>query len=476
MATEMDAASGTMVLNAAMESDSDLPKGNLILVPLKTKLLYSTVGDYAEFEPKRPINMQVVESNQIDVLNSIASQVIHIAIDPLDYSEPFLKLVKKKCVNAKRLTLDANFSELENEEYKKRMLRGDVNAAKTLCHKALVFMKEFDQIEELYFGPNLKLIEAIYYANGWMFEKRSNQHAKFFKAHFSTELVVNLNPNLKLIHTINVVTDAYDLRDVGMRCPVAINAMPMSEPAHLEKLEGGPSHICLNGLMNLRALAISYFAFCFHSDTVDELILNSLPGDYKVHQMFANLKKLRVKVFCPFVLDMAGTGNAGLYDGVILDELEIEQQIPCFCGDQNNIDHSDPSMPLHVGMFQVFRHSKTNSGTQCICTDSASIGLLKTLKTIKLRCLDQTVVRFILKLHENGNKVKIIFYEKSRFEGTRGHNSLRQNLDKLANIVTVIPHDQIEIVMKAVQGAALKKIEFQLARYVPEQIKISFTD
>lgn len=475
MATEMDATSGTMVLFAAMESDSDLPKGNLILVPLKTVFLYSTVGDYPEFEPKR-LNMQVVELNQIEVFNSIASQVIHIAIDPLDYSEQFLKLVKKKCVNAKRLTVDANFLELANEEYKKKMLHGGINAAKMLCRKALVFMKEFDQIEELYFGHNLKLIEAIYGANGWMFERRSNQNAKFYNARFSTELVINLNPNLKLIHITNVETDPYDLRDVGMRCPVAINAMPSSQPAQLEKLEGGPSHICLNGLTNLRALAISYFAFCFHSNTVDELILNSLPGDYKVHQMFANLKKLRVKVFCPFVLDMADTGNSGLYDGVAIDELEIEQQIPCFCDDKSNTDLSDDSIQLQVLMFQMFRHFKTNSGTQCICTDVESIGLFKTLKIIKLRCLDHTVVRFIRKLHQNGNKAKFIFYEKSRFEGKRGHNSLRQNLDKLANIVNVIPHDQIEIVMKTVTGAELKKIEFQLARYVPEQVKITFTD
>lgn len=461
---------GTMVLCAAM--DSDLPKANLILIPLKNLLLYSTVGDYPEFEPKRP--MQKVESQQIDVFNSIASQVIHIAIDPLDYNEQFLRLAKKKCANAKRLTIDANFLELVNAEYKERMLRGD--NTKILCQKALAFIKDFDQIEELYVGPKVKLIEAVYSAKGWMFERRSNNNANFYNPYFSTELVINLNPNLKVIHIANIDTDPYDLRDVGMRCPLAIHAMPLSKPAQLEKLEGGPSHICLNRLSNLRALSIKYFAFCLHSDVVTELILNSLTGDYKVHQMFANLKKLRVKVFCPFVLDMAGTGNAGLYDGVVLDELEIEQQIPCFCGDMSHVDCSDDSIPLQVLMFQMFRHIKPNSGSQCICTDVESIGLFKTLKIIKLRCLDDIVVRFIRKLHQNGNKAKIILYEKSRFEGNRGHNSLRQNLDKLTNIVNVIPHDKIEIVMKAVTGAELKKAEFQLARYVPEKVKISFTD
>lgn len=474
MATEMDTTQcGTMVIHAAM--DSDLPKANLILVPLQNMLLYSTVGDYPEIEPKRP--MQKVESQQIDVFNSIASQVIHIAIDPFDYNEQFLRLAKKKCVNAKRLTIDANFLGLMNEDYKGRMLRGDVvNSTKILCQKALAFIKDFDQIEELYVGPKVSLIEAVYSAKEWMFEKRSNKNANFYNPHFSTELVINLNPNLKVIHIANIETDPYDLRDVGMRCPLAIHAMPLSKPAQLEKLEGGPSHICLNRLTNLRALSINYFAFCFHSDVVTELILNALTGDYKVHQMFANLKKLRVKVFCPFVLDMAGTGNAGLYDGVVLDELEIEQRIPCFCGDMSHIDCSDDSIPLQVMMFQIFRHSKANSGSHCICTDVESIGLFKSLKIIKFRCLDDIVVRFIRKLHQHGNKAKIILHEKSRFEGKRGHNSLRQNLEKLTNIVNVIPHDKIEIVMKSVTGADLKKIEFQLARYVPKNVKISFTD
>lgn len=223
------------------------------------------------------------------------------------------------CKCALRLTIDANLLEFSAKLYKKYALEDGVKNktinAEEMCQKA-VKIAGFDQIEELYFGPKMNWIECIYEARKWGFSSRYGENTDSYNylPLFSTDIIFNFNPNLKVIF-LDILMDQHDLRD----------AMPMSKPAIVEMETAGPLHICLNKVTNLKALSIDYFEQCYHSDTVEELILKTLSGDYNVHKMFPNLKKLKVKVFCPFVLDMCGIGNAGLCDGVVLEELEIEE-------------------------------------------------------------------------------------------------------------------------------------------------------
>lgn len=476
----MAATSGTMVLFTPKESHTNVPKPNIIVIPLKSEILYTTIDDYPEFETKRPMKkMQLVES-ECEIFDSIASRVIHIVIDPLDCNMGVLELVKKKCVNIKRLTIDANLKDNSDDTYTKRILLTKKNV-KELCQKALAFISSFDQVEEFYLGPKVNLISDIYITEKWAFSRRLHVNAKgYYQPTFSTEFLKNLNPNLKVMYLGDVFEDSFDLRDAGSTCSKIIAPLPSSKSALLAQAEGGPTHICLNRATDLRVLSIQYFESGYHSDTVVELILYTLSGDNKVHEMFPNLKKLTVNMFCPFVMDMSGTGNAGLYDGVVIDELEVELQLPCFCRCPVIFHSEDAMVTLQTMLFLSFRELRdrmpNSTESDCICTDVASIELFKTLKIVKLRCFDDTVVRFILKLHQLNGNAKIILYEKSRFEGHPDHRSFRQNLSKLAKVTDAVPHDKIEIVMKKTTGNELKKMKFRLARFVPENVRISFTD
>lgn len=471
---------------ATSAQQEDLPKPNIIVIVHKHVLLQTTIGDYPEYETRRPLKHfdTVDKSKKEDILNSIASKVVHIVVDPLFYDEEFLNLVKASCVNVKRLTIDANLLELSERMYNKKALNESCKSTNTsgevTCRKLVSFIAEFNGIEELYFGPMLHLIEKIYDVKKWGIESRFSENAKFFLPKFSTDFLNNLNPNLKMIFFGRVSVDSFDLRDVGSRCSVVIKPMKMSLHNQLTELEGGPVHTCLCKVTNLKAVSIKYFENGYHSDTVEELILTTLSGDNKVHEMFPNLKKIRVKMFCPFVMDMIGTGNAGLYDGVVLDELEIEEQIPCFCDGAREIQSSDAVLQamLHSLFSNISLHQRRpdsrNEG--CHCTDVARIGLLKTLKVLKLRCFDAKVTQFISKLHANGSKAHIIVYEKSRFESSADHQSVWNNLASLADAIKIVPHDKIEVVMKKVDESKMMKIKAKLAHYIPDDVQISFTE
>lgn len=71
---------------------------NVILLAHKNVLMYAAVGDYPEFETKRPLK----HFKAIKTLKAIALSVVHIVIDPLAYDDELLKLVKTMCVNTKR--------------------------------------------------------------------------------------------------------------------------------------------------------------------------------------------------------------------------------------------------------------------------------------------------------------------------------------------------------------------------------------
>lgn len=453
---------------------------NIILIPLKEVLLYTTVGNYPQNETQRPMKtfQKVQEAKRMSVLNTIASEVIHVVIDPLDNSPTFLEMVKQRCVNAKRLTLDANLLGLTKKVYKKNNLKSGKNPnPEALLLKALTFISHFDQIEEQYLGPELNFIEEIYEDEKWGFSRRFNENAKFYRPNFASEIVVNFNPNLKVLFFGGTCVDSYDLRDVGVSCPLVMKALAMSQPSQLEEMEGGPSHICLNRLTNLKVLSMGYAMYGYHSDFVVELILPTLSGDFKVHQMFPNLRKLTVKMFCPFVFDMSGTANAGLYDRVTLDELEIEEQIPCFCHGASHLQAKDALLQslLYASFKGCKPIIKRGQGNDCLCTNVASIGLLKSLKIIKIRCFDETVARFIRKLHQINSAATIIIYEQSRFERNSDHHSVWDNLQKLNEIITLVAHDKIKIVMKQVKGMKLKKVEAKLAEYIPDGVEVSFT-
>lgn len=485
---------------------------NIIAMPLRSVLLFTTVDAYEMDEPTPFYRVGVSKRNEI--LDIIASDVVHIFIDPLDYDLSFLNQVKQKCMNAKRLTIDGNLEGINENVYKRNVHIASEKIKRAngglLFESALTFVRSYNQIEELFFGSDMELIDKIYTTKKWGFGRRIKSNGKFVSPTFSTEILINLNPNLKMISFIDYdEVDPYDLRDMGSVCSSVMNAMKISKPSQLEKLECCPMHICLNQVTNLRVLSTGYFSSGFHSDTLVELVLKTLSGDYKVHQMFPNLKKLRVKMFCPFVMDMSGTLNAGLYDGVVLDEIEVEEQIPCFCCDMIRIDSNDAL--LQMALHHSFRSSKSrvdpnqsnkcthdttgpckyvtyNSTktcnhygsphpmTNCLCTDVTSIGLFKTLKTIRFRCFDGTVARFVRKLQQVSNETKIIVHEESRFERNFDHHSLWDNLDELAKTLNLVPHDKIEIVMKKATGIKLRKIKAKLSYYIPADVKVSFSD
>lgn len=176
-----------------------------------------------------------------------------------------------------------------------------------------------------------------------------------------------------------------------------------------------------------------------------------------------------------------GTGNVGLYDGVVLDEIEVEEKIPCYCRGLSNITDDDVlQRMLHasfVNFSLVKRHpSSSRNTTECYCTDVAEIKLFKTLKVLNLRCFDTTVARFISKLHANGYQGKIIVYEKSRFEGNCDHRSVLDHLDNFAETIKIVPHDKIEVIMKKVNEKEMKAIKVKLSHYIPDDVKISFSD
>lgn len=118
-------------------------------------------------------------------MNSIALQVIHLVIDPLYYDEQFLGLIKEKCVNVKRLTLDANLLELTGKLYKKNALNDGSRSKNTngeeMCRKLVNFIAGFNQIEELYFGPMLHWVEKIYESRKRGFGHRFNEKARFYQ-------------------------------------------------------------------------------------------------------------------------------------------------------------------------------------------------------------------------------------------------------------------------------------------------------
>lgn len=447
-------------------------KTDIILMVNKSGLHYKTIGAYPEFETRRPMSgfTSVPDSTKRAVLKSIASKVVHIVVDPLLHDRPFLNGVKDVCVNAKQLTMDANLMELEQRAYRKKV---DKPKSEILCRNLVAFVAGFDKIEELYFGPMLSLIEEIYAQNKWGLENRRSG-AKFYDPKFSTDFINNLNSNLKTIFFNGVCIDSFDLRDVGHRCPIVIKPLEMSNISQLSKLEGRPEHTCLNKLKSLKTLSIKYFENCYHSDTVGELILDTLSGDNKVHEMFPNLKKIRVGYFCPFVMDMANTGNAGLYTGVVLDELEVEIQMPCF-------GPGGPKLHTHHGVLQSMLYftfttsSLKSSPDRCRCFDTITrIKPLKQLKVIRFRCFDAHAGRFINELHKSGCKANVIVYEKSRFERHPDHQSLWNNLTSLGNALKIFPHDKIELVMKKVKKSELA--ESKLREIIPADVKISFTE
>ncbi|XP_037032688.1 uncharacterized protein LOC119071754 [Bradysia coprophila] len=460
------------------KQQTDTKKTDLILIVNKIGLLYKTTGEYPEFETRRPLTgfVSVNDSNKLDFLKSIASNVIHIAIDPLLYDGQFLKRVKDMCVNVKQLTIDGNLLELEKRAYH---TKADKPRGEVMCRNLVTFIGGFDKIEELFFGPRLNLAEKIYSKNKWGWGNRFGAKSGFYKAVLSTDFINHLNSNLKAIFFNCCDIDSFDLRDAGHRCPVAIKPMEMSLINQMYKLEGGPAHTCLNKLVNLKSLSIPYFENCFHSDTVGELILETLSGDNRVHQMFPNLKKIRVQYFCPFVMDMSGTANEGLYDGVILDELEVEVQIPCF-------GRGGRKMHAHQGILQAMLYLSFTKDTgrfngdavhSCHCFDTITrIKPLKYLKVIKLRCFDEHVGRFIYELQKSGCKPDIIVYEKSRFERNPDHQSLWNNLISLESTLKFVPHDKIELVMKKLDESKTVVVENKLRKFVPADVKISFTE
>lgn len=468
-----------MASSAQQQDKLQVP--NIIIIANESVLLYTMIGNYPEFETNRPLKYfaEVDKAQKIDVLKSIASNVVHIAIDPLFYDENFLKLAKEICVNIKRLTIDANLLELTEHLYKNKSNAKD---GESMCRNLATFIAGFETIEELYFGPMLHLIEGIYEKRKWGLGSRSNAKVKFFMPRFSTDFINNLNPNLKVIFFGDVDIDSFDLRDAGSECPIIIKPMEMSKIHQLSLLEGGPVQTCLNKATHLKSVSINYFENCYHSDTVEELILRTLSGDNKVHEMFPNLKKIRVKICCPFIMDMSGTGNAGLYDGVVLDELEIEEQIPCFCDSARVIRSGDAMLQsmLHSAFIQGFNklsgRRRASRKTDCHCVDVAKCEPLKSLKLIKLRCFDAIVARFILKLHEIGSQAKIIVYEKSRFERSPDHQSVWNNLSSLAATMNIVPHDKIEVVMKKVTELKMKKNKEKLSEFIPDDVKISFSE
>lgn len=359
-----------------------------------------------------------------------------------------------------------------------------------MFRKLVTFIAGFDGIEELYFGPMLHLTELLYeetFKHSQCYEAKKYGYeslcakTQFYRPKFSTDVINSLNSNLQTIFFNNVQVDAFDLRNVASTCPAIIIPMCLSDDSPLLQLEGSFVHTCLNALTNLRVLSIEYFGNCYHSDTVEELILSTLSGDFKVHEMFPKIKKLRVKMFCPFVMDMSGTGNRGLYDNVLLDELEVEEQIPCFCNGKPNKDPSNDAelqSLLHL-MFITsslkLEHTRNKRKVDCCCVDVSKIELLKNLKVIKLRCFDATMARFISKLQESGSNANFIIYEKSRFERSADHRSLWNNLTSLAETMTIVPHDKIEVVMKKVD-IKMKKIKRKLGQFIPDDVKITFAE
>lgn len=128
-----------------------------------------------------------------------------------------------------------------------------------------------------------------------------------------------------------------------------------------------------------------------------------------------------------------------------------------------------------VAQLNRLKTPRKSLDDRCVYTNVASIELLKALKVVKFRCFDETVARFLYKLQANGNQANIIVHEKSRFEGSSGHHSLLDNLDHLAKAIKVIPHNNIEIVMKKDDEKNMKKIKAKLSHYIPDSVKISFS-
>ncbi|XP_037041670.1 uncharacterized protein LOC119078284 [Bradysia coprophila] len=476
---------------ASLDQHEQYKTPNVILLLHKDSLQYSTVGDYPEFETKRPLRRFVPldRSSEIKFLKTIALLVVHIVIDPLFYDEEFLKLVRTMCGNIKRLTIDANLLEQAECTYKQKMV--DVTNPEAMFLTLETFIAGLDGIEELYFGPMLHLTEEFYEET---FKRPPRYEGKVcgcvepthYHPKFSTDVINSLNSSLKKIFFNNAQVDAFDLREIADTCPIVIIPMCVSDENPFLKQKGEFLHTCLNRLTNLRALSIEYFDNCYHSETVQELILNTLSGDFKIHEMFPNVKTLRVRIFCPFVMDMSKTGNEGLYDDVVLDELEVEEQIPCFCNGQPDVkssdDHGDIELQtlLHSSFLRCslgIESSRNQCNINCHCVDVAKIGLLKNLNVIKLRCFDDMVARFISNLQESGSTANIIVYEKSRFEGSGDHHSLWNNLVSLAETMKIVPHDKIEVVMKKVNDdIKMKRIRNKLGQFIPDDVKITFAE